>query len=55
MTININIPELPILKTMKEVKTHEDGNKWLKDYKQYLFSKPVLKTTERYADLTQFF
>ena len=52
---NINIPELPILKTMKEVKTHEDGNKWLKDYKQYLFSKPVLKTTERYADLTQFF
>lgn len=47
----INIPELSMLKTMEEVKTHEDGIRWLRTHKDCLFSKPVPKTTERLAEL----
>ena len=52
---HINIPELPMLKTMEEVKTHADGIRWLKDHKGFLFSKPVPKTTERLASLAEYF
>lgn len=35
---------IKILNTMKEVKTHEDGKKWLADYGKILQSKSVPKT-----------
>lgn len=52
---NTDNAQIKLLKTMSDINSIEDGEHWLLDNKKYLNSKPVLKTTERMAGLTDFY